>query len=127
MIAEKYVLIVDDEEEIVEAIVRKIYLEKGNKYVPLVAMDGYEALEFMRTKNIAVVILDIRMRTLDGFHVCRKAMADDKMKDIPIIISSGVLNDQTIGELTDLGIKHFLPKPYMIEQLFKKIDEILKL
>ena len=125
MINEKYVLIVDDEEEIVEAIVRKIYTEKGNQYVPLIAMDGYEALEFMRTKNIAVVVLDIRMRTLDGFTVCRKAMTDEKMKKIPIIISSGVLNDKTTGELRELGIKHFLPKPYMIEQLFTKIDEII--
>ncbi len=127
MIDEKYILIVDDEEEIIESIIRKIYLEKANQYVPLVAIDGYEALEFMRTKNVALVVLDIRMRNLDGLTVCRKAKADVKMKKIPIIISSAVLDEQVRNELSGLGIQHFLEKPYLIEHLFKKIDEILVL
>ena len=126
MVGGKYLLIVDDEEEIIEAIIRKIYLEKKDEYVPLVAMDGYEALAFMRTKKIAVVILDIRMRNLDGLTVCRQAMADEKMKKIPIIISSGVLTDELTEELKSLGVKHFLAKPYAMEQLFKKIAEIVR-
>lgn len=117
------VLIVDDEQEVIDVIVRRLLLD--DKYEPMVATDGYEALDLMRNKPIALVILDIHMRNLDGLAVCREVAADKRLKTIPILISSAFVNEENEATLRSLGIKHFLKKPYPMEELGRKIDDIL--
>ena len=87
-------------------------------------MDGYEALDFMRTKDVAVAVLDLSMRNMGGLEACRIAKADAEIKDIPIIISSGFLGQYEREELERLGVEHFVDKPYTMQQLLEKIDEI---
>lgn len=122
--SKKAILIVDDEEEIIAVIVRKILSEHSDRYSSLVATDGYEALDYMKRHDVALVVLDIRMPNLDGIGVCRKAMTDPKMHQIPILVTSGFLNDDDKEHLRSFGIRHFLDKPYKINSLFEKIDEI---
>lgn len=119
----KSVLIVDDEQEIIDVIVRKLLME--DKYEPMVATDGYEALDLMRRKAVALVVLDIHMRNLDGLAVCRQALADKTLQKIPIIISSAFIDDETEKMLRSIGIKHFLKKPYPMDELVKILDSIL--
>ena len=123
MIAKKQILIVDDEEEIVHTLVKAIIGRRGQDYVPYVAMDGFEALDLMRKKTLAAVVLDINMRNMDGFEVCRNILTDEKLKTIPIIISSGYINEEDLKKFDGLLIKGFLQKPYSIEDLIQKIDE----
>lgn len=121
----KYILLVDDEEEIIAVIIRKILFEYSDRYSSLVATDGYEALEYMKKHEVALVVLDIRMPNLDGIGVCRKAMADPKMQAIPILVTSGFISGADKELLRSLGVHHFLDKPYKIDLLFEKIGEIL--
>ncbi len=120
----KYLLIVDDEEGIWTSIVRKIVMHYKDAYEPLIAVDGYEALDFMRTKDVAVAVLDLSMRNMGGLEACRIAKADAEIKDIPIIISSGFLGQYEREELERLGVEHFVDKPCTMQQLFEKIDKI---
>lgn len=117
----RYLLIVDDEDDITTPILRKTILDYGERYVPIIAVDGYDALETMRIRDIAVVILDIRMRNLDGWGVIAQAKADSRMKLIPIIVSSGHLNDEEKMKLRQMGIEHILDKPYSISDLFETV------
>lgn len=114
-------LIVDDEDEITTPILRKTLLDYSETYMPIVAVDGFDALESMRSRDIAVVILDIRMRNLDGWGVISQAKADPLMKSIPIIVSSGHLSDDDKVTLRGLGIEHILDKPYSMGELFKTV------
>lgn len=126
MASEKHILIVDDEEDIIQLILHKMLSTSRYPFQPLVATDGYEALDFLKTKNIAVLILDIFMRHLDGMDVCRRMKADKKLKGIPIIISSGFLNPDNLAELQKLGIRYFLQKPYPMDDLFQILDQLVK-
>lgn len=121
----KIVLIVDDEEIIVQTILRRILLQKSDDLQPLIAIDGFEALEFMRKKNVAAVILDLKMNNMDGVSVCRAAHADHALRSIPIIISSGHIADDVREHLESLGVKFFLNKPYSMDQLMQILDSIL--
>lgn len=121
----KTILVVDDEMSIINAVIRS-FIMNDLHYQPLVCMDGYEALEFMRTKDIDMVLLDIKMPNLDGMKVCEEVMADEKMKKIPILITSGNLVTSDREKLKSLGIQYFLDKPYNSSELFEKMKEILE-
>lgn len=121
----KYILIVDDEEIIIETLLRRILIDSKIPLEPLVARDGYEALDLMRRFPVAVVILDIQMRNLDGYEVIRKAKEEEPLKDIPIIVSSGVVNNEVKERLAAFQITHFLDKPYTFEQFVQKIQEVV--
>ncbi len=123
----KYILIVDDEEIIIQMVLRRILVDPNISLEPLVARDGYEALDLMRTHAVAVVLLDIQMRNLNGYEVIRQAKDDRNLKDIPIIVSSGVIDDQAKQKLFACGIHHFLDKPYTFDQLIQKLQDIVGL
>lgn len=124
MPGKKYILIVDDEEDVRRTIISKILLDYSGKYDPLITVDGHEALALMRAKDVAAVVLDIRLPNLDGMDVCREVMTDEKLRSIPIIVSSGVVRETEKKKLKSLGVKYFLDKPYPLEALFCTIDEV---
>lgn len=120
----KYILVVDDEEYLIRSIIRAFYMKGMEDYEILVCHDGHEALDSMRKEGICIVLLDINMPNLNGIKVCEEAMRDDHMKTIPILVTSGHLNEDDKRYLKKLGIKHFLDKPYKLDTLFSKIDEL---
>jgi len=121
----KCILIVDDEEEITRAIIERILMQRSDVYDALVSTDGHEALDLMRTKNVDVVLLDIRLPNFDGTEVCRQITTDESLKSTPVIVTSGFLEEEGKNELRALGIKDFLDKPYTMDALFKRIDEVV--
>ena len=122
---EKNILIVDDDEDIVRMVARKILCDAQGKYYPLIAKDGLEALDMLTTHRISLVILDLNMPNLDGAGVCREMSRDGQIRLIPVIISSGYLNAETFNNLYAMGVRHFLDKPYSMNVLFDLIDQML--
>ena len=74
---------------------------------PLVASDGYEALALLRSHPIAVVLLDIQMRNLNGLEVIRQTRDEPDLSAVPIIVSSGCLGDEARAQLSRMGIRYF--------------------
>lgn len=64
------ILIVDDNEDIREVL--GTYVAKEG-FEPVVAKDGFEALELFKKANPAVVLLDVMMPGMDGYKVCEKS------------------------------------------------------
>lgn len=116
------ILIVDDEENIRDAT--KATLTQFG-YIALTACDGAEALELYtkRRDNIAVVITDIAMPNLDGAGLARKLKELDP--DARIIAMSGLLNEEQISELQELGIRSFLLKPFTADTLLKTLSAVI--
>ncbi len=122
----KTILLVDDEQEVIDLILRRMFLRHAEEFEPLVALDGYEALEFLRTKVVDLAVVDIRMRNLDGMEVCRRALRGPRTKRVPIIVSSGCLGAADRRELVRLGVRHFLDKPYRMDDLFALMRKVLE-
>jgi len=78
-----------------------------------VAKDGYEALEFLKTKSFDAVLLDILMPEIDGFEVLAEMKSDDVLRDVPVIVISA-LDDETasVVKAIELGAEDFLPKSF---------------
>src|SRR5688572_10759034 len=81
--ANKRILVVDDERDLVDLIA---YNLGRNGYDVLTASDGHAALELARRESPDLVILDLMLPGLDGTEVARLLRADPTTAAIPVIL-----------------------------------------
>ncbi len=85
--AQKYVLVVDDDPDLVETI--GIMLESKGFEVGK-AYDGVEAEEAIKTRCPDLMILDVMMPRKDGYQLCKELKQNSATKGIPIIMLTAV-------------------------------------
>ena len=116
------VLIIEDE-EMLRSLAKGILVSKG--YTVFTAEDGMQGVELYRNhqKEIAVVLSDIGLPILGGHDVFRKILAiNPKAK---IIFASGYFDPETKSEMFKAGLKNFIQKPYMHDEVLRKIREAI--
>jgi len=117
-----HVLVADDEPHIGRII--KMKLEQGPFRVTL-AYDGQEALDVMqRDDDIGLVLLDVMMPRLTGLDVLAKMRADDKLKDVPVIILTAAGQETQQRRALSLGASEFLTKPFSPKKLFARAAQL---
>ncbi|MDQ7988971.1 MAG: response regulator [Candidatus Dactylopiibacterium sp.] len=112
------VMVVDD-----SLTVRKItsrLLEREGFQV-VTAKDGVDALEQLGDYRPDVMLLDIEMPRMDGFDLARNVRADARLKDVPIIMITSRMADKHRNYAYEIGVNHYLGKPYQEEQLLELI------
>ena len=79
----------------------------------LEAEHGVEALELLRAPATAidVVLLDVMMPELDGYETLAAMKADDAIRHIPVIMVSGVEEQESVVRCIELGATDYLTKP----------------
>jgi CheY-like chemotaxis protein len=116
----KTVLFVDDDEMLLEVV--SLILQRLD-YNVLNASKGLEAIEIFKKNEVDFVILDMRMPGMNGDEVCRQLK---KIKPkVKIILASGYVKFYSEDYLVDCGFDDIIDKPFTIEQLSKKIENIL--
>ena len=110
------VLIVDDEDGFRSVLVRRL---QNRGIQAFGAGRGEDALEFLLTRNVDVVLLDIKMPGMSGVEVLRK-MREQGCKAEVIILSGHVLLDTAV-EIMDFGVNDYLLKPCDTEELMDRI------
>ena len=83
------------------------------------ASNGQEAYALAKTIKPDVLVLDIAMPMMDGFHVIKRLKADKI--EMRIIILSAFSRDQVIKAAMDLGVYYYLTKPFDYELLYHYI------
>ena len=116
------VLLVDDEEMIREAATA--VLESLGLTV-VTAADGLEALEAVQRPDLKVdvVLMDLTMPHMDGreaFHAIRRIHPD-----MPVILSSGYNEQESVQAFMGRGLAAFLQKPYTLRALERTVLEVL--
>ncbi|NLG53844.1 MAG: diguanylate cyclase [Clostridiales bacterium] len=102
------ILIVDD-----SAMVLKILYDMlKNEYVVIQAKSGEEALQLAVREIPDLILLDVIMKDMDGYQVCKVFKSDPLTKNIPIIFVSGLneQNDEKKG--LELGAIDYITKPF---------------
>jgi two-component system phosphate regulon response regulator PhoB len=120
--ANKNILIVDDEEDVLELIC--FNLEKEGYKTESVS-SGEEALSKARAKTPDVVILDLMLPGIDGFEVCRKLKSDSKTRNIPIIMVTAKGEETDIVTGLELGADDYVTKPFSPKVLTARVRRIL--
>lgn len=114
------ILVVDDE-SLIRSVIRE-YLEIEG-YAVDEASDGEEALRMVKLNDYSLMIMDIMMPHMDGFHACREIK---KIKDIPCIMLSARSEEYDKLNGFDLGIDDYVTKPFSPKELMARIKAVLK-
>jgi chemosensory pili system protein ChpA (sensor histidine kinase/response regulator) len=112
------VLVVDDSLT-VRKITGRLLAREG--YQVMTAKDGVDALEQMTEIIPDVILSDIEMPRMDGFELARNIRDDDRLRGIPIVMISSRTADKHRSHAIELGVSHFLGKPYQEEELLSLV------
>lgn len=107
-------LIVDDESDIREFA--KSFFKKRNIEV-FTASGGREALQIIEAQSPDLVLLDVRMEGMTGVEVLKRLRANKN--DVKVIMVTGVEDEEVINEANSWGIKGYVHKPLVLEELEK--------
>lgn len=91
------------------------------------ANGGQAALDAIAQKMPDLVLLDLMMPGIDGFEVIRRLRADEKTKELPIIILSALNSEQDISKGFQLGANDFINKPIIMEKLLSSVTTQINL
>jgi adenylate cyclase len=82
-------------------------------HVTLEAADGQAALDLLRdpaTEPVDVILLDIVMPVMDGYETLAALKADEALRDVPVIVISGVDELDSVVRCIEMGAADYLPK-----------------
>lgn len=117
----KPVILVTDDEKSIRNTLREILEFEG--YQIEEAENGKEALSIIENKEIDLVILDIKMKGMDGIEVLEKAK--EMKPELPVIMISGHGTIKIAVEATKIGAYDFLEKPPDLNRLLISVRNAL--
>jgi chemosensory pili system protein ChpA (sensor histidine kinase/response regulator) len=109
------VMVVDDSLT-VRRVTQRLLVREG--YRVLLAKDGLDAMEKLSGDELpAVVLSDIEMPRMDGFDLARNMRADSRLAELPVIMITSRIAQKHRDYALELGVEHYLGKPYDEELL----------
>jgi two-component system sensor histidine kinase/response regulator len=117
------VLIVDDMATLRLTLERHV-VRMGHRATP--AINGKEALLLLQSRRFDLVLLDLVMPEMDGYTVLDRIKADPYLRDIPVIMISGVDDMESVVRCIEAGAEDFLPKPFQAALLRARIRTSLE-
>jgi two-component system, OmpR family, alkaline phosphatase synthesis response regulator PhoP len=125
--AKKYVLIVDDDPDLVETV-GMLLESKG--YEVGKAYDGIEGEESIKKRRPDVLVLDVMMPRKDGYKLCKELKSNKWTQDIPVILLTAVgeavsTTTYTHAEGMSTEAEDFIPKPVDAKTLVEAVERLL--
>ncbi len=114
------VLVVEDEESFVEALVVGL---KREGFLVRVATDGVEALEIFDQVRPDIVLLDVWLPRLSGIDVCRELRARSRVPIVMVTAKSSEI-DTVVG--LEVGADDYVTKPYRLRELVARMRAVLR-
>jgi len=119
MIPAVRVLVVEDEADLAEAVVRGL-ARQG--FAVDVARDGAEALEKTWVTSYDVIVLDRDLPAVHGDDVCRRLVDDGALTRILMLTASGTVDDRVRG--LGIGADDYLAKPFAFGELVARVHAL---
>ena len=116
----KKIMVIDDNQDIVE--MARIFLITSG-YEVITAYSGAEGLMKIHSNFPDLIFLDIMMRGMDGWEVLELLKADEKTRNIPVVMLTAL--DDAVNRIHSAkeGAVHFLPKPFTQSDMINIMNE----
>jgi DNA-binding NtrC family response regulator len=119
--SEKYILVIDDEDDVLELL--KELIEKMG-YNALTASNAQEALDILDNTKVDVIISDLLMPEMDGIELLKRVKA--RKGDIPFLVITGHPTVETAVDAIKKGAYDYLPKPFQMQDVAIKINRAVE-
>ena len=120
--ADKRVLVVDDEIHIVHVVAIKL---RNNGYEVISADNGAEAYDLALKDKPDIIVTDFQMPIMTGMELIEKLRQNDDTKDIPVIMLTARSFAVPQEQKDELRISGCLSKPFSPKELLGYIEDIL--
>ncbi len=114
------VLVVDDSEETVELIKRNL---EASGYQVYPANNVQDALAFLESVDIDLVITDLKMPGQNGIQLIRHV--SENYKGVGVLVITGFPSIEGAVESIKIGAEEYLVKPFTDEELFRSVDRVV--
>jgi DNA-binding response OmpR family regulator len=119
----KYVLIVDDEPNIVLSLE---FLMNKEGYEVRSAANGDEAMTAISEKKPDLILLDVMMPRKDGYEICQELRGAPEWQDIKIIMLTAKGRDVEREKGLALGADDYITKPFATQEVVEKVKSLLE-
>ncbi len=116
------VLVAEDEDLVREVIGRML---ENNGYRVLTAANGEQSVaRYAENRDVvAAVLTDLMMPVMDGVTAIRALKKINP--EVLIIVATGIGSHPEVPALKGLNVRHYLSKPFTLEALLRKMQEVL--
>jgi len=122
----KKILVVDDDRIVLDSCKRVLEAEGYKVYLVLSAP---EAIEFLETEYIDLMIMDVKMPEKDGMYLLDKIREKWPLEywpELPVLVMSGYPTPGTVHDIQKRGARDFIPKPFTPDELLNAVHKALQ-
>ena len=126
---EPYILIVDDDPDILDNIITVL---ETQPYRLATARDGKKCMEMIGQEIPDLLILDLLMPRMDGWGVIREMRSEPRYAKVPIMVLTTVIEDASrrryeLETGMAMEVQEYIQKPVMPSELIRRVQILLKL
>ena len=112
------ILLVDDQQENLQILLAFL---RRHQYRLLTARDGASALEIAETHTPDIILLDVMMPDINGFEVCRKLKENTKVREIPVLFMTALIESGDKLKGFAAGGVDYLTKPLNSKEVLARV------
>ena len=120
------ILLIDDDDLILKSVEN---LLKNQGYQVVLATDGYEALERVKTLDFDLIICDMRMPGMNGIETVqniRQELRRNGKKNIAEIFLTGYAEQDLVKQARQMKVKGYIYKPFDLKEFLMTIRRALE-
>jgi two-component system chemotaxis response regulator CheY len=117
------ILVVDDSNIMRQMIVACLRSLEGAEFAQ--AASGLEAIERLSLAPYDLLVLDLNMPDIGGFEVIEFVRAQDRLKDLPILVVTTRGDDGSRARALGSGASAFLTKPFTPEEIRQQAEQLV--
>lgn len=124
---EKIKLALVDDDYLIVTLLKSFFNQDQSTKVVYDTTDGYQLFNYLEEKNtepIDILLLDLKMKTIDGLEVLKHVKTNHP--DLKVVVVSSHYQDNSIGFMTKEGVAGFLPKgmsPFELLDIVKQVHK----
>ncbi|HEX6535975.1 MAG TPA: diguanylate cyclase [Gemmatimonadaceae bacterium] len=118
------ILIADEDEHLTRTVA---WLLEEQGYDVVVTSGGEGVLDQLAERTPDLLMFDVQMHATDGYDLLRRINADERWRDMPVLVTSPLRAEEAASHLMSLGATDFISKPFHVRELLARIRVQLRI